>query len=112
VASILVLAVLLLNPRPFVGSDPKSKDIFLSLGLCLLPALAAALLCFTRLFWIVALAGMWFLSLGFGQRLSENPDAWSSLLVLGALAMLLAPFVGWVSRQRDCYADKGDFKKG
>jgi hypothetical protein len=75
--------------------DPR-----LFLGLGLLPPGLAAILCFTRLFWTVALVGMWFLFLCLGIR-SDQPTTWSFFLVLGALAMALAPFIGWASTRGD-----------
>ncbi len=90
-SAIFVLALLLLYPREFLGSHPTPKYFFLFLGFALLPAILAAVLCFTRLFWTVALAGMWFLFVSVSIRSADPPSAWSFFLVLGALAMLLTP---------------------
>jgi hypothetical protein len=104
-ASLLVLVLCLLYPKYFLGSNPKTKDTYLFLGLALIPALAGALICFTRLFWTVTVPGMWFLLIAVIMRLEKSPPAWSPLLVFGALAMLLAPLVAWVSRLIDRSTD-------
>jgi hypothetical protein len=84
-----------LNQDDFYGSNPHTdKDGLLFLGRALVPALAAALLCFSRIFWIIAVLGMWFLLIAFGL-----PTAWSAFLVFGALVMVLTPFVAWVWRR-------------
>jgi multisubunit Na+/H+ antiporter MnhG subunit len=104
-AAIFVLALLLLYPREFLGGQPARRDIYLFLGLVLVPASLAALLCFTRLFWTIALAGIWFLFLSVSIRSVEPLSAWSFFLVLGALAMLLAPIVAWALRRGDHFTE-------
>ena len=103
--SVLVLALFLLYPKNWMRSDPNATDTYLFLGLLLAPALAAALLCFTRLFPITTVPGTWFLFLAVMHRLHPTPPAWSSLFVFGALAMLLAPVVALVSGRSDRSAD-------
>ena len=104
-ASIFVLALLLLNLGHFLERDRNPTTVILVVGLFVVPALAAAILCFTRLFWTIVLPGSWFLFIAVVIRLDNRPPAWSSLLLFGALAMLLAPFVGWASGWSDGSTD-------
>lgn len=87
--------IVLLFPKNWVGSEPNSRDILLTLGLMVLPAFASAVISLARLYWVLILPGIWFVGWGFALRLETHPPGWSLVFLVVAVLLLVAPFLAW-----------------
>ena len=100
VSGMIIFLIALLFPNDWLGSKPDSADIFITLGLIILPSISAAILSLARKFWILLVPGAWFIALGFTFRIEKNPASWSLIFVVAATMLFVTPFLSWTFKQK------------
>lgn len=100
VSGMIIFLIAILFPNDWLGSKPDSSDIFLTLGLIIVPSIGAAILSLARKFWILLVPGVWFIALGVISRIEKNPASWSLFFVVAATILFITPFLSWTFKQK------------
>lgn len=100
VSGMVIFLIAILFPNDWLGSKPDSADIFLTLGLIIVPSIGAAILSLARKFWILLVPGVWFIVLGVISRTEKNPASWSLLFVVAATLLFITPFLSLTFKQK------------
>jgi len=100
VSGMIIFLIAILFPNDWLGSKPDSADIFLTLGLIIIPSIGAAILSLARKFWILLIPGVWFMVLGFISRTEKNPASWSLFFVVAATLLFITPFLSLTFKQK------------
>ena len=100
VSGMTIFLILLLFPNYWISSEPDSADIFLTLGLIIIPSIGGAILSLARKFWILLIPGIWFIVLGVFLRSEKNPTSWSLFFVIAATLLFVTPFLSWMFKQK------------
>jgi len=100
VSGMIIFLIAILFPNDWLGSKPDSADIFLTLGLIIVPSIGAAILSLARKFWILLVPGVWFIVLGVISRTEKNPASWSLLFVVAATLLFITPFLSLTFKQK------------
>ena len=96
----IIFLIAILFPNDWLGSNPDSADIFLTLGLIIIPSIGAAILSLARKFWILLIPGVWFIVLGVISRTEKNPASWSLFFVVAATLLFITPFLSLTFKQK------------
>jgi len=100
VSGMIIFLIAILFPNDWLGSKPDSADIFLTLGLIIIPSIGAAILSLARKFWILLIPGVWFIVLGVISRTEKNPASWSLFFVVAATLLFITPFLSLTFKQK------------
>ena len=100
VSGMIIFLIAILFPNDWLGSKPDSADIFLTLGLIIIPSIGAAILSLARKFWILLIPGVWFIVLGVISRTEKNPASWSLFFVVAATLLFITPFLSLTFKKK------------
>jgi|SRR5208337_4645659 len=99
-AGMTLVLVLLLFPRQMFKDEPSGAEIWLYLGLFVMPAFISALLALVGRFWVLIVTGLFYVAWGFTWRLEKRPPGLSVLFLVAAVIILMIPFMVWGLKQK------------
>ncbi len=101
-SSIALFTTLILYPSAWFGDRPTSASVIFVIAFLWLPALGAALISLLGKLWYLLLPGLLFLFIAAVERSDQHPPSGSVVLVLGAVGLLITPFLALaLGRQRE-----------
>jgi hypothetical protein len=92
-SSIAMFTTLILYPSAWFGDKPTRESVILTIAFLWLPALGAALISLLGKLWYLLLPGLLFLFVAATVRIDQHPPTGSVVLVLGAVGLLITPFL-------------------
>jgi hypothetical protein len=88
-----MFTTLILYPSAWFGDNPDRTSVLATIAFLFVPALGAALISLFGKFWYLLPPGFWFLFVAVLERSGQNPRKGSVIFVLGAVGLLVTPFL-------------------